>query len=184
MTVTASFSFQIPKESQLKVKKGSTVNQGDLITIEIKTPLSGQITDVAKDKVELSFVAQELKANWGIGAPKIGQVVCLEKEKANIFDLTGDFENKIVVVKGSFNLGFWHKGVSLGMSGVVAAGLGEKNLREIIQQEDFLGGAGLPVLLYEEVVFPHQVWQIFQKNEGEEAVIEGEKKRVLLPVKP
>lgn len=259
MMVTASFSFQIPKDYQLKIKKGDVVSQGDLMAIgkqpeeireyrlakqlnisfkrlfgcllkkpgepikegelivekknpfgktkakfvapitgvfdslteegilrlklpserkEIKAPLTGQISTVFKNKIEITFAAQEIKADWGTGSSRIGTLVCLEKQKATLFDLTSDFKDKIVIIGGSFNSGFWHKAVSLGISGVVAASLTDKNLRDTIQQEE------LPTLLYEEKAFPLQIWQIFQKSEGQKVLIEGEKKRILLPKQP
>lgn len=262
MTVIASFSFPIPKESQLKVKKGDVICQGDLIAIgkqpgevkeyplskqlnippkrlfgcllkkpgepikegelivegfvapmagvfdslteegvlrlrlpgetkEAKAPLAGQISVASKDKVEINFEAEEIKTNWGAGSPKIGSLVCLEKQKATLFDLTSDFKNKIAIIRGSFNSGFWYKAVSLRLAGVVAASLADQNLEEFIEQENppageasMPGGVGLPVLLYGEKVLPPQIWQKFLKNEGKKALIEGEKKRIFLPKKP
>jgi len=272
MMVTASFSLQIPKDYQLKVKKDDVVGQGDLMAIgkqseevkeyqlakqlnispkrlfgcllkkpgesikegelivekknpfgktkakfvapitgvfdslteegilrlrlpseakEIKAPLAGQISIASKDKIEVAFAAQEIKADWGTGSPRIGTLVCLEKQKATLLDLTSDFKNKIVVISGSFNSGFWHKAVSLMLAGVVAASLADKNLEEFIQQENtssgeasFSDGVGLPMLLYEEKVFPLQIWQKFLKNEGKKVLIEGEKKRILIPKQP
>ena len=148
---------------------------------EIKAPFPGQIAAVSKKQVELAFPAQELKADWGVGIPQIGTIFCLEKQQADVFDLNGDFQGKIVVVQGGFNHGFWYKAASLGLAGVVASGLTNKSLREIIEQEAVeKEGFKLPVLFYETAMAP-QIWQVFQKNEGKKAVIEGLEKRILFP---
>lgn len=148
---------------------------------EIKAPFPGQIATVSQKQVKLAFPAQELKADWGIGAPQIGTIFCLEKQQADIFDLNGDFQGKIVVVQGGFNHGFWYKATSLGLAGVVAFKLTNKSLKEMIEQEMVeQEGFKLPVLFYETAMAP-QVWQVFQKNEGKKAIIEGLEKRILFP---
>ncbi len=185
MEVTASFFLHLPAKSKLKVKKGDLVNTGDLVAlidgeVKIKSPFKGKITTASKEKITISFSALEIKGKWGVGGQKIGSLVCLEKEEADLFDLNAELQDKLLVLFGCFNRGFWYKAASLGLAGIAALDLAEGFANEGL--ETFQEETDLPLIVWQDKDVFQPLWQIFKKNEGKEILIEGGEKRILIPL--
>lgn len=179
MQVSASFAFHLPAKSELKIKKDDLVEAGDLITPSYKSPFKGKVTQASEGKVVLSFPALEIKGKWGVGGRKIGTLVCLEKKQADLFDLQGDFEDKLLALTGCFNRGFWYKAVSLGLAGILAADLinQPESFRQEIQEEE-----GLPLVFWQNKADLEPIWPLLLKNESRQILIEGKKARILIPL--
>lgn len=140
------------------------------------SPFAGQITQVKNDGLSLSFNAWEVKGSWGSGPQTTGDLTLLpEKKEVDIFDIKEKGENKIFACQGSFSSGFWYKALSLGAVGLVAGCLQDQAFEDEIKKEK------LPFLLFGQKEIEKKLWQLFQKNQGQTVLLEGESKRLLLP---
>jgi len=139
----------------------------------ITAPLQAEISEISKNELTLSFPALEIKGDWGIGGRKIGPLTCLAKSTVNLFDLNDKFQSKMLVLQSDFNRGFWYKAVSLGLAGIAAVGLAEK---------DFEEESELPLIVWRNNdALMSSVWPIFLKSEGKKVLIEGNQARILIP---
>ena len=159
----------LTQEGKLRLEKAG-------VKIEIKAPFAAKVTAVSEKGFSLSFPAWELKGCWGRGGQEIGRLVVLkEKEIVDIFDLVAETKGQIVAFWGSFTSGFWYKAISLGLKGLVAGQLNDKDLQSEVKKED------LPLVVMSEKKIDEQIWQRLQKNQGKTVLIEGETQRLLIP---
>ena len=179
MEVTACYSFHLPGKAQVKVKKNQKIEAGDELALvdntAIKSPFKAEVTDASAKNLTICFSALEIKGKWGSGGQKIGDLVCFKKEKADLFDLIDDLQDKFLALSGSFNRGFWHKAACLGLTGVAALDWEAEDLKQAIEEDD------LSLVVWQDKKNLETVWPLFLANEGKKVLIEGNQARILIP---
>lgn len=160
---------------------------------EIKTPLAGRVTSTDKNKTKISFSATKVVGIWGAGGQAFGPLILIGSQEngATIFDLKGDFKGTVVAFSGPLTLGFWHKAVSLAVSGIVCGKLPSEQFRKMLEKE-FLRVSGktkriaLPLLVVgegKEGRIREEIWQVLRDAKQMLVVIKGEEMCLLIPRK-
>lgn len=141
---------------------------------EISVPVDAKVEDITSDKVTVSFPAMEIKGKEGRGARRLGLLSGIDKDMADVLDLSCDHQGKILAVRGGFSRGFLFKALSLGVLGLVAGEVMEEAVAELI------GGEDIPMVFWEGKI-DDSVWKALTDFQGKEVLVEGEEKRILMP---
>lgn len=142
--------------------------------IEVQAPFSGEVSEVSASKVVLSFPALEIRGEWGGGKQGIGELALCVGPNLDLFNLSPSCQGQVVALLGTPTEAAWHKAVCLGLAGMICGASPR------IEAKD---QAPLVVLGGNQGVIPETIWSILEKNQGKKILVEGEKKRVLIPSK-
>lgn len=127
----------------------------------------------------------EIKGKWGKGGQGIGNLFCLEE--AALFDLKAEHEGQVLALRRKLSRGVWYKAKSLGVKGIIAGSLPDEEFsqeaeKEVLEVGDKKKRFSLPlVVLGGQSEIPDETWQKLKAKEGKKVIVEGNKKRILIP---
>jgi hypothetical protein len=162
----------------------ASIDAGGLLTVcsfeekEEHSDFAGRVVEAVGGKVVVEFPALSWKGDWGRGGRIVGVLrpVSTESLKEGLFELDGDFSDKILVVGGRASRAFWFKALALGVAGVIVDSVSQKFLtqeKKVLASLVVVGGQ----------VGNEGAQKAFLKHKGKKVLVEGRKKELIIPLK-
>ncbi len=138
----------------------------------ILAPVGGKVLKTETQEIVLEFPGVVLECPSGSGPAKWGEMEIIEKEEADLSDLSLSCRGKILAVRGIISAGFFNKAEALGASGIIGAALAGS-----VKPSD------LPILFWKkEDLIPTSFWDTLKKYNGTRAQISGAEKVLRIAV--
>jgi len=153
--------------------------------VEVKAYVDGVITDVLPGEgVVVETPATFIQGIFGIGGEIHGDLMVISQESQDVLDadiLSEEHKDKIVVGGSLVTADAIKKAIQLGIRGIIAGGLNDKDLKEFLGYD--LGVAitgnedkGITLIVTEgfgEIGMAGRTFELFKKCEGMQASING-----------
>jgi hypothetical protein len=164
---------------------GMVVLRSHPVPVEAKAFISGEVVDIIeKEGVVIETEAALIQGVFGIGGENHGSVHVAVDSPADVLDeslLTPEMKGKIVVGGRLVTLGAVKKALRLGVHGLIAGGLHDKDLSSFLGYDIGLAVTGqelfgLSLIVTEgfgEVPMRERTFNLFKDLEGEMASING-----------
>ncbi len=164
---------------------GQVLIRGNPIPVEIKAYLEGEVVEVfEREGVAVSTWGSFIQGIFGVGGETHGQIKVVTKDNTEVLTdklITKDCQGKVIVGGSLVSSNAVNEAISIGVKGIVAGGLDDKDLREFLGYD--LGVAitgseelGITLVITEgfgQINMAERTFALFKSKEGREACING-----------
>jgi hypothetical protein len=164
---------------------GQVMTRGVPLPVEVKGYITGKITKVIpKEGVEVVCQGTFIQGIFGICGEEHGELVIAVQDEKQILDAShiNETQKEKIVVGGSLvTADAVRKAVEMGVRGIVAGGLEDKDLREFLGKDvgvAITGNEDLGVTLiitegFGEIAMAKRTFDLLKKHEGKIASVNG-----------